>query len=558
MLNSRVSFAPPSLLLLALALAVMGCRTDGEHLEPVQKMAYRVKPAVVRVSAYATAQFDCSASGIRALGATLERMKLLAGETAFPSEPLNVETGAGGSGSGFIIHPSGYILTNGHVVAPTRDPAALERELLRNGAIALLMEIVPLDTLRALARGGDLEALIARLVKEGSLSGVSIHDEVVLSNGDRARFAVERYSPSLAEKGQDLALLKIDRRNLPTLALGDSEQVRIQESIWIAGYPSVASSGDEVIGGWLSQESDLEATFNPGTITAIRRDRSNTPVLQTDAPAYRGNSGGPAVNRDGMVIGIPTWGHTEEQVRFLVPINVAREFVAGAGVPINIAGKFNELYREALDEAAAGDWSGAREHLTSADALFPGSPDVARFLAEADQARRTEPFWRRTRVLIPVTAASLILLGAAGLLARHQRSRPSFPIPQDGGERTILPSSRTERPGEWGRAGQAEIRDRLGRFTILNGTCAGQRLNLAGSGIRIGRESSVCEIVLDNPKVSRLHAEVVRFDGKVLLIDRDSSNGTYVNDRKIDRRYLRDGDIIYFGGRNAVAVAFHV
>jgi pSer/pThr/pTyr-binding forkhead associated (FHA) protein len=97
----------------------------------------------------------------------------------------------------------------------------------------------------------------------------------------------------------------------------------------------------------------------------------------------------------------------------------------------------------------------------------------------------------------------------------------------------------------------------LGRFTILNGNRAGQRLGLGGSGIRIGRESTICEIVLENPKVSRLHAEVVSIDGKVLLIDRNSSNGTYVNDQKIDKRFLKDGDIIYFGGRNAIAVAFH-
>jgi pSer/pThr/pTyr-binding forkhead associated (FHA) protein len=40
---------------------------------------------------------------------------------------------------------------------------------------------------------------------------------------------------------------------------------------------------------------------------------------------------------------------------------------------------------------------------------------------------------------------------------------------------------------------------------------------------------------------------VVSIDGKVMSIDRNSSNGTYVNDEKIDRRYLRDGDIIHFG-----------
>jgi pSer/pThr/pTyr-binding forkhead associated (FHA) protein len=97
----------------------------------------------------------------------------------------------------------------------------------------------------------------------------------------------------------------------------------------------------------------------------------------------------------------------------------------------------------------------------------------------------------------------------------------------------------------------------IGKFTILNGDRAGEKLGLGGSGIRIGRESAICEIVLENPKVSRLHAEVVSIDGKVMLIDRNSSNGTYVNDQKIDRRFLKDGDIIHFGGRNAVAVAFH-
>ena len=50
--------------------------------------------------------------------------------------------------------------------------------------------------------------------------------------------------------------------------------------------------------------------------------------------------------------------------------------------------------------------------------------------------------------------------------------------------------------------------------------------------------------------------EVVSFDGRTMLIDRNSSNGTFVNDERIERAFLDDGDIIYFGGRHAVAVAF--
>ena len=79
---------------------------------------------------------------------------------------------------------------------------------------------------------------------------------------------------------------------------------------------------------------------------------------------------------------------------------------------------------------------------------------------------------------------------------------------------------------------------------------------LTGGRFTLGR-SAGCELVFTDDTVSRRHAELRIVDGRWILRDLGSSNGTYVNDQKIDKRYLQDGDIIYFGGRNAVAVAFH-
>src|SRR4029079_4538577 len=99
---------------------------------------------------------------------------------------------------------------------------------------------------------------------------------------------------------------------------------------------------------WLSRDSDLEATFNPGTITAIKTNVANTPVFQSNVAIYRGNSGGPAVNARGEVIGISTWGHaTAEQIKFLVPVNVARQMLAAAGITPSTGGDFNTHYRAA-------------------------------------------------------------------------------------------------------------------------------------------------------------------------------------------------------------------
>ena len=540
---------PVLLVLIAIPAALAACRRDVVRLDEVQKMAYSVKPAVVRVNAFATADFRYSGDAIAAVARHLKDQGREIDARNVPEKEASVETGAGGSGSGFIVHPSGYILTNGHVVAPTRESGALENDLRHNGAISALVKHFPIEQLRTIYRDDELDRYIQVVANAGRLVNMQIVNEVELSNGEKLPFEVQRFSPSFSERGSDLALLRIKREALPVLRLADSEGVGVGESIWSVGYPAVASSTDEIIGGWLSRDSDLEATFNPGTITAIKKNTANAPVFQSNVAIYRGNSGGPAVNRNGDVIGVSTWGHTSaEQIKFLVPINAAKVLLADATVPQNVEGDFNRLYRAALDEAAQGKWTRAKENLANASRLFPNSPDLIRFRRDADRALVNVPAWQKHPIATAVvggSVAAVVLVGGVAIFANSRRSR----IPRDVLTTTTV-SAVVSPNGSDGKS-------MIGKFTILNGERAGEKLGLGGSGIRIGRESAICEIVLENPKVSRLHAEVVSIDGKVMLIDRNSSNGTYVNDQKIDRRFLKDGDIIHFGGRNAVAVAFH-
>ena len=74
----------------------------------------------------------------------------------------------------------------------------------------------------------------------------------------------------------------------------------------------------------------------------------------------------------------------------------------------------------------------------------------------------------------------------------------------------------------------------------------GQRFSLATGPVRIGRGGDNT-IVLDNDSVSRRHARVERRGGQYVLIDMDSTNGTFVNDDLVDEHELKRGDQIKIG-----------
>ncbi|HXV84457.1 MAG TPA: trypsin-like peptidase domain-containing protein [Candidatus Binatia bacterium] len=161
----------------------------------------------------------------------------------------------GSRGSGFIIHPAGYVLTAQHVIDKANE-----------------IEI----------RLADLQRLPAKLVA--------------------------------ADSQVDLALLKIDvERELPVLPLGDSDTIRVGELAVIFGYPF-----------------GRESSMNLGIISRPGRtyqDSAGYEMIQTDAGAYAGGSGGPLLNGRGHVIGMITMASERGSMGFATPINAIKRVV---------------------------------------------------------------------------------------------------------------------------------------------------------------------------------------------------------------------------------------
>lgn len=160
-----------------------------------------------------------------------------------------------GVGSGFIVSNDGYILTNAHVVENA--------------------------------------------------------DEVTVKTTDRREYTAKVVG---VDEKTDIAVLKIDAKNLPTVRLGDPDKLRPGEWVVAIGSPF-----------------GLENSVTAGIVSATSRGAmpggNYTPFIQTDVAVNPGNSGGPLFNLDGEVVGINSQIYSRTGgymgLSFAIPIDVA-------------------------------------------------------------------------------------------------------------------------------------------------------------------------------------------------------------------------------------------
>ncbi len=169
-------------------------------------------------------------------------------------------------GSGVIVDSSGYIMTNAHVV---------------EGAQRIRVALpLPMGDSSGQVPIGKRRILEARLVGQ--------------------------------HKETDLALLKIDETDLPTLQLGSQQRPRVGQLVFAIGSPE-----------------GLQNSVTMGVVSALARQPDpSKPItyLQTDAPINPGNSGGPLVDMNGAVLGINTFilsqGGGSEGLGFAIPARI--------------------------------------------------------------------------------------------------------------------------------------------------------------------------------------------------------------------------------------------
>ena len=302
------------------------------------------------------------------------------------------------SGTGFIIHPDGWIATNGHVVMPVYKDD--EEHVTHFLDVAVKAACGPgLKKLPAKQR----QARLAALVKDpANRHGVTLVKrlEVVLPTGEaRQGFpaVVKAFSPpidpDLVPKDRsapspplwDAALIKIDATNLPTVRLAPSigQAVVLGQQVVIAGYPGVV-----LWHHFLSKESQIEATVTFGRVSAFRLDVNKRWILQTDAPISWGNSGGPAFNVKGEVVAVATFislslerDQAIQGFNFLIPIDTIHALAKQVGITPSTDSPFTRAWDQAVQALIEGRYAEALAHAEAADTLVPGLMGVRRTIA---------------------------------------------------------------------------------------------------------------------------------------------------------------------------------
>jgi len=359
----------------ALLLLLPATSTAAEF--SVQEALLRAKPAVALVVAEVGSEVLVTCGG--------------RGEKVVRPAPFR-ETG-----TGWFVSPSGWMITNAHVVSPAHRPPAWVADQQARRAVREACGELPPGTLAATAAR-------ARVKLDPSIS-------VILSNGIRLTPTVSKYSPPVTGQsmsGRDLALLKLETADMPTLSLADSANAQIGDKLHVLGFPGVVLSHE-----LLNASAKVEASVTSGAISGFKQDVTNQPVIQTDAPAAWGNSGGPAVSSRGEVLGVLTFvsdagtdeGGIVQGFNFVIPSAAVREFLKGADVPLDEPSRFNTAWHAGLSAYFSGDYARAEKHFAEANRLIPELPDVRRLAAEAKNPP-PKPFpW--AAVAAVVTALSL-------------------------------------------------------------------------------------------------------------------------------------------------------
>lgn len=454
-----------------------------------------------------------------------------------------------GSGSGFLIANSEYVVTNNHVIDqchPNNKIKVLKDELKQAYLDALLADLAKKKLPGPIAEElSQNPAMLAKLMNDPELFKEYLSRWIENLSGAQAKAAASDITQKLfiavmgkegqspiqvdvssivwsswnnektRETGVDVAILKLTRPLLdrPSVAFATGASAQVNDQVYAVGFPG--ASGETVVSAKYIPTMKRGIVSKLGgedprvTKAARAKGWKGAPLIETDAAISRGNSGGPLYNESGEVLGINTF--------------VPSDRAAGIGWAQDIA------------------------------VVIPVLKDLGLPLP---RIRENPPSWtEKHATVIWGTAAGLVLLLLFPMTRSFLRRRLTGPSTHEGAKRQagmspppLAPTSVVRGPVIRGRAGEY----------------AGASIPVPPTGLILGRDPAAGASLVfgENSDVSRKHCAIVYIEGpqRFEVTDLGSTNGTFVmpGERRLSANQplvCKPGEIIRLGKQNVFELA---
>jgi S1-C subfamily serine protease len=354
---------------------------------------------------------------------------------------------AGGTGSGAFISSNGDILTADHVVDIPK--ASLDQEMLGDPQSQAAQDAA--DAVNHACNPSP--PLTATDIANGVLQANGFAPHISYSSPQRLVWRATSFTgPTTSSKSQsfvdvllnsdhhdatvvasssfdqnDLAIVHVALTDTPSIQLDDSSSVAVQDQLIIIGFPG---NGDV--------SADATDLFTPSVniinVSAIKTFDNGSKLIQVGGNVEHGDSGGPALDAAGHIVGVVSFGGVDTQgsTAFLRSSNDARALISNASVSVR-PGTFETLWETAFSDYAAtasGHWHKAAREMDDMASRYPDFKGIQPYKDYADRAAQTETTspstMTLTLLLVAVVAVVvMVLLGTGGavLLARGRRRR---------------------------------------------------------------------------------------------------------------------------------------
>lgn len=381
------------------------------------------------------------------------------------------------------------------------------------------------------------------------------------------------------------------------LELGDSASTTEAQKVYALGFPQAAELAQDI-----NYYTNADVTVTDG-IVAKKVEVNGTPFLQHSAKLSGGNSGGPLLNADGIVIGINQFRTNGDEYYYAMEINDIKKLLDAIGVTYNsgttptpdpdpeptpdpepdpepVEEKADKTALESkITEAKKVD---ASKYTKESMGVLETKLEDAEVVAADDEAsqefvdKSTQELDNALKqldeesglgiwlwVIVGGVAVAIVVIVVIIVVVSKGNKKPSAPardIPLDDRNPRVPPNYNTP-PVHTENAGNGEtsvLNEGAGETTVLGaGASSGaylirrknkERIMITGPVFTIGKERRrVNYCVDDNSSVSRCHARISRKGSQYVAADMNSTNYTFINGVKVnpgEEKALSDNDIL--------------